>query len=437
MSTYTPISTQTLTSAAASVTFTGIPQNYTDLVLIVTGTRNSASLDLLRYQFNGDAGTNYSRTFIIGNGSTASSSRSTNQTFGYAGDMSNSVISNHIIHFMNYSNTTTFKTVLTRGNKSDAYTEAEVNLWRNTAAINSIFLSPGGVNFNADCTFTLYGIGSGSPKAFGGNIVTTDGTYWYHTFNTSGIFSPMTNLANVDYLVVAGGGGGGSSGSNSNGPGGGGAGGFRTSAGTSGGGASAESKLSLNQGFNYTVVVGAGGVGGLTTNSTGAKGSNSIFSTITSIGGGGAAPAAYTAINGIGGSGSGSHGGVDGVDTGNNETSGQGFRGGYRDATNAIGSGGGGGGGAGAVGATATNNSKVGGAGGAGVASSISGTSVTYAGGGGGGGTTAGGAGGSGGGSAGEAGTNATANTGGGGGGNFNGTAGAGGSGIVIVRYAV
>jgi hypothetical protein len=157
--TYDKIAAQTLGSNAASVTFSSIPATYTDLVLIVVGTRNNASSDLLRYRLNGDTGTNYSRTYLLGDGSSASSGRSTNQSAGaYAGDMNNAVISNHIIHFMNYSNTTTFKTMLSRGNKSDAYTESEVNLWRNTSAINQIVLSVGSSDFLAGCTFTLYGI---------------------------------------------------------------------------------------------------------------------------------------------------------------------------------------------------------------------------------------------------------------------------------------
>ena len=62
---------------------------------------------------------------------------------------------------MNYSNTTTNKTVLARGNNaSDASypgTEAFVGLWRSTAAINRIDFSSNSKTWNAG-TFTLYGI---------------------------------------------------------------------------------------------------------------------------------------------------------------------------------------------------------------------------------------------------------------------------------------
>jgi hypothetical protein len=60
---------------------------------------------------------------------------------------------------MNYSNTTTNKTILSRINNAENSTVARVTLWRNTAAISTIFLTEGnGANFIAGSTFTLYGI---------------------------------------------------------------------------------------------------------------------------------------------------------------------------------------------------------------------------------------------------------------------------------------
>ena len=47
-------------------------------------------------------------------------------------------------------------------------------------------------------------------KATGGTI-TTDGTYWFHTFTSSGTFTPTQSLT-ADMVVVAGGGGGGGGG---------------------------------------------------------------------------------------------------------------------------------------------------------------------------------------------------------------------------------
>jgi hypothetical protein len=79
MSTYTPIATQTLGSAAASVTFSSIPQGYTDLILVINyATSASTGNALLR--FNSDTGSNYSETALIGNGTTATSDRESSVT---------------------------------------------------------------------------------------------------------------------------------------------------------------------------------------------------------------------------------------------------------------------------------------------------------------------------------------------------------------------
>jgi hypothetical protein len=436
MSTYTPIATQTLASAAASVTFSSIPQGYTDLVLVCTYFKSASNT--LGIQVNGDTTTKYSQTTLFGNGTTSYSLRESTSETWYPMDGSSLSTSNpnmYIANFQNYSNTTTYKTMISTGGVASNASGADVALWRSTSAINSITINTRGFgNIDANSTFTLYGIQAGNrlAKADGGTTVTTDGSYWYHTFKSSGAFIPKQALT-VDYLVVAGGGGG------QNGRAGGGAGGYRTSIGGS--------ALSLTT-QNYPVIVGAGGVGGAQQAGTyiaGAKGSNSIFSTITSTGGGGGTNLTGNA-GGSGGGGSttggaGNEGGYSPV---------EGYAGGINSGSGSS-YGGGGGGGSSQAGYNGSGSS--GGAGGNGTANSISGSSVTYAGGGGGsaynggGGSVTGGAGGSGGGGAGStntsgAGTSGTANTGGGGGSgstsdtNVSG-GGNGGSGIVIIRYAV
>jgi len=64
------------------------------------------------------------------------------------------------VDFMNYSNTTTYKTWLAReGNGTNGYVSALVGLWRNTNAITQIkVLNTGSGNFATGSTFTLYGI---------------------------------------------------------------------------------------------------------------------------------------------------------------------------------------------------------------------------------------------------------------------------------------
>jgi hypothetical protein len=155
-STYVPIANQVLTSATASVTFSSIPSTYTDLVLIANG--GVSTLGSITIQLNSDTGTNYSYTRVYGNGSAATSDRFTSQNYLDLGYFPNSFGNSSITHFMNYSNTSTYKTTITRW-ATTSYTTAEVGLWRNTAAINSIVLyNSSSYNLNAGSTFTLYGI---------------------------------------------------------------------------------------------------------------------------------------------------------------------------------------------------------------------------------------------------------------------------------------
>ena len=444
MSTYVPIQAITLSADTATVTFTNIPQTFTDLILVCNyGTSAIGRTGSMR--FNNDSATNYSWRALGGNGTSASSSGGSNMTsFYFTGQITGdgTALANvSTTHIQNYSNATTYKTALSRSNDAARYVEAAVGTWRSTSAINRIDVTrDNGTNWLSGSTFTLYGIGSGSPKAFGGSTVTTDGTYWYHTYTSSGLFIPTTSLTNVDYLVIAGaGGGGGWQG------GGGGAGGYRTSAGTSGGGGGAESKLSLTANTSYTVTIGAGGTGGpYATPGTGTSGSNSVFSTITSTGGGGGGGGGAGDSNTVGSNGGSGGGGSlrsTNAAAGGTGTANQGYAGGAGAIGNSGGYATGGGGGAGAVGGTPGNSGTTGGNGGTGVASTISGTSVTRAAGGGGHGSTAGGTGGTGGGGNGSTGTGActagTANTGSGGGGGRDQAGANGGSGIVIVRYAV
>jgi hypothetical protein len=160
-STYTPIATTTLGSAAASYTFSSIPSTYTDLVLIFDGLASAAAANGFQVKVNGATGTLQSYTRIQGNGTTASS----NQVAGgdpACGVIGNTNRANVIVNIMNYSNSTTYKTILSRYNSNDSTdgrTGAYVNLTRSTSAISSILIDLSTANnFIAGSTFTLYGI---------------------------------------------------------------------------------------------------------------------------------------------------------------------------------------------------------------------------------------------------------------------------------------
>ena len=159
--TYTPIATTTLGSAQATVTFSSISATYTDLVLIAWGGNSGNEFGL---QFNSDTGTNYGQTALAGNGSTATSTRNTSYNgVGMGGLASRSAPS--IVNIQNYSNSTTFKTSLVRGEQTRSGVEcviAFVNTWRNTNAITSITIRDlgGSNNIASGSTFTLYGVKS-------------------------------------------------------------------------------------------------------------------------------------------------------------------------------------------------------------------------------------------------------------------------------------
>ena len=154
--TYVAIASQTLASAEATVTFSSIPATYTDLVVVCNPIESGTS-NLVWAQVNGDTGANYSDTIIYGTGSAANSTRHPGVNWIYAFLTSDTGNKNTIIQFMNYSNTTTYKTVIARSNSTANYVQASVHLWRSTSAISSILLSAQGT-FAIGSTFSLYGI---------------------------------------------------------------------------------------------------------------------------------------------------------------------------------------------------------------------------------------------------------------------------------------
>jgi hypothetical protein len=443
MATYKPLQSIVLSTTPASVTFSGIDQSYTDLRLVISGrSASNDTIDIFAMRFNGDTGSNYSRTFTYN----ATSARESNQSqigFEYipAATAPTGLFGTVTIDINNYTSTTANKTVISHLGEPTSTIRLQAAMWRNsTVGINAITLYPTiGTAWAAGSTFDLYGIKSGAPQALGGDVVVTDGNYWYHAFRTTQTFTPQRPLM-VDYLVVAGGGAGGSGGANFGGGGG------------AGGLVNATSQSLSTTG--YTVTVGAGGA--LATQADGNNGNNSSFNATTAVGGGGGAGTDLSSGTARAGKAGGSGGGATywngGTASGGAATSGQGNKGG--DITSSVNNNraGAGGGGAGVAGANVVTNG-FGTAGGNGVNTysswaSATGTGVSgyYAGGGAGGGDGQAGAGqiagGLGGGGAAQWVTNGVAgvaNTGSGGAGSIDSSkvSGAGGSGIVIVRYPV
>ena len=160
--TYKPIVTATLSSNAASYTFSSIPDSYTDLILIVNGQVSSAVT--IACQVNGDTGSNYSCTEAYSDGTNNGSARSSNNAQISVASIVAQIGSGSqwlsTLHFQNYSNSTTFKTVISRTSATATIVNGTTGLWRSTSAINSIklFGYAGASGFTAGTTFTLYGI---------------------------------------------------------------------------------------------------------------------------------------------------------------------------------------------------------------------------------------------------------------------------------------
>jgi hypothetical protein len=154
-STYSTIATTTLGGSTTSYTFSSIPQTYTDLILVHNGVASTEAGSKL--QFNSDTGTNYSYTLLDG---APGSGRGTNRNWALIGNFFNDR-DMKIINIFNYSNTTTFKTLISRSGYISTGTygvSAWVNTWRSTSAITSLTIGPDTGSMNSGTTLTLYGI---------------------------------------------------------------------------------------------------------------------------------------------------------------------------------------------------------------------------------------------------------------------------------------
>lgn len=160
-STYTPIATTTLSSPASIVTFSSISGSYTDLRLISVYRGTSTGINCYP---NSDFGSNKSWTALRGTGSVAESGRGSNaiaiQDYWTTVTNASGEFTVSKMDFMNYSNTTTYKTVLVRRDVSSAYAETLVNLYRSTSALTSLGIYSASGNFDTGSTFTLYGVKS-------------------------------------------------------------------------------------------------------------------------------------------------------------------------------------------------------------------------------------------------------------------------------------
>jgi hypothetical protein len=172
--TYTPIATfTTVNTSVNDYSFTNIPLIYTDLVLVAHIRGVAAQVTQQLGLYLGDASGFFqsnqnSNTNLYGDGATALSSRTTNASGNFVpggipgGTSTSGVFASYVYHIMNYSNTTTFKTVVSRTARDmngTGITSTQAALVRTTNAIRGCGLATyGDGNFAVGSTFTLYGI---------------------------------------------------------------------------------------------------------------------------------------------------------------------------------------------------------------------------------------------------------------------------------------
>jgi len=167
MATYTLISSNVLSSSAASVTFSAIPATYTDLVIRASIRSNQAgNVDPLKLQINGLTTTIYSSTFLYGNGASAGNGTQVNeadlQFFPSEGNNpTSSTFSSIEIYIPSYTvsqNKPVSGFSATENNGTTAYVGITAGLIRSTATISSILLAPVNSTFVSGSSFYLYGI---------------------------------------------------------------------------------------------------------------------------------------------------------------------------------------------------------------------------------------------------------------------------------------
>jgi hypothetical protein len=164
--TYQLIASNTLSSSAASVTFSAIPGTYTDLVLRWSARTLDAAVDAgyyLSINENVYSTTNYNQTILQWYGTTPSSYRQASSFYLVApgNNATSNTFGSSEMYFPNYAgsaNKVSSTVTITESNTASVYCHIGANLKVNTAAITSLTLLTTGANFASGSSFFLYGI---------------------------------------------------------------------------------------------------------------------------------------------------------------------------------------------------------------------------------------------------------------------------------------
>ena len=159
--TYDKIATTTLSSSAATITFSSISSGYTDLRIVLNGI-GTAGAGNSAVRFNNDSATNYSSTFLQGDGTAISSQRNTSDNeieIDIGGYGSSPQL--YTVDVFSYAGST-FKTALSTQSSDQngsGRTSVSIGVWRSTSAINRVdLIIVGGGSYDTGTTATIYGI---------------------------------------------------------------------------------------------------------------------------------------------------------------------------------------------------------------------------------------------------------------------------------------
>jgi hypothetical protein len=169
------IETKTLTTSAATIDFTSIPQNFTDLLILASVRSNEAAVgEYICGTFNANT-TGYSARELQGNGSTAASGSYTTglasrlMAYAVGNGATANTFANSSIYIPNYSgsaNKSRSGDGVSENNATLSVQSIIAGLWANTAAITSVSLLPfSGTAWLTGSTISLYGISKGSGGA--------------------------------------------------------------------------------------------------------------------------------------------------------------------------------------------------------------------------------------------------------------------------------
>lgn len=164
-STFTPISYANLITTTASVTFSSIPQTYTDLVCIVSShTANGGDFSNIQTLFNGDNNNaNYAYNLIYNQGASTPSVGAGNA--GWWGYISGNIGAYGVLvsQIQSYSTTNRFKTLVnyqSNGVVNNPLFSFEISAttWKSTSAITSMVVNGSNGGFAAGSRIELFGI---------------------------------------------------------------------------------------------------------------------------------------------------------------------------------------------------------------------------------------------------------------------------------------